>query len=212
MKKLLSISLSLICLQTIPLTALAQTAGAAPASLSADEKKALVGEAKTQIMALGGSLTAVLKQGIKANGHAASVKLCNIQAPAITKASSAEGGNTDWTISRSSLRLRNPSNATEGWIGSVMLDFEKRKAAGEPVKDIAHTEVRDGKFYLVKAIPTKPGCVACHGESIAEDVKVKLAELYPNDKATGFNIGDIRGVFIASKDIDSKGIASKEIK
>lgn len=204
MRKLLTTSLSLIFLQAIPFTAIAQTAGAESAALSADEKKALVGEAKTQIMSLGGSLSAVLKQGIKADGHAASVKLCNIQAPEITKASSAEGGNTDWTISRSSLKLRNPSNAADGWIENVMQDFEKRKAAGELAKDIAHTEVRDGKFYLVKAIPTKPGCVACHGENVAEDVKVKLAELYPNDKATGFKAGDIRGVFIASKDITLK--------
>lgn len=209
MKKLLTASLSLLCLQSIPFTASAQPAD--EATLAADEKQVLIGEAKTQIMSLAGSLMTVLKQGIKADGHAASVKLCNLQAPAITKASSAEGGATEWTVSRSSLKLRNPSNAAEGWIEAVMQDFEKRKAAGEPAKDIAHTEVRDGKFYLVKAIPTKPGCIACHGESIAEDVKVKLAELYPNDKATGFNVGDIRGVFIASKDTSSKDTAPKEM-
>ena len=207
MKKLLTTSLSLICLQAIPFAAYAQPVETPP--ISAAEKKALVGEAKTQIMALGGSLTAVLKQGIKTDGHAASVKLCNIQAPAITKASSIEGGSTEWAVSRSSLKLRNPNNATEGWVESVMQDFENRKAAGESAKDIAHTEVRDGKFYLVKAIPTKPGCLACHGENVAQDVKTKLAELYPNDQATGFSAGDIRGVFIASKEITKKENSEK---
>jgi hypothetical protein len=192
MKKLLTTSLSLICLQAIPFAAYAD-------ALSANEKKALAGKAKTQIMALGGALTATLKQGIKADGHAASVNLCNLQAPAITKASSAEGGSTEWTVSRTSLKLRSPANAPEGWVVEVMKDFEARKAQGETAQAISHTEVRDGRFYLVKAIPTKPGCLACHGSDIADDVKAKLVDLYPNDKAVGFNAGDIRGVFVASK-------------
>jgi hypothetical protein len=199
MKKLLTTLLSLTCLQTMPFMTLAQSVN--ERILESDERKVLIGEAKTQIMSLGSSLTTVLKQGIKVDGHAASIKLCKLQAPAITRASSAESGASDWTVSRSSLKLRNPSNSAEIWVTAIMQDFEKRKAAGELAKDIAHTEVRDGKFYFVKAIPTKPGCIACHGENIAEDVKVKLAELYPNDKATGFNVGDIRGVFIASKEI-----------
>lgn len=197
MKKILTTSLSLLCLQSLPLTLQAETTE----SLSDEEKQVLVSEAKTQMMSLAGSLMATLKQGIKADGHAASVKLCNLQAPAITKASSAEGGSTDWSVSRTSLKLRSPANAPDGWVEQVMKDFEKRKENGETAKAIAHTEVRDGKFYLVKAIPTKAGCLACHGTDVADDVKATLADLYPNDKATGFNIGDIRGVFVVSKEL-----------
>jgi hypothetical protein len=207
MKKLFISSLSVLCIQALPLTVYADQASADqenPAQISLEEKQALVKGAKTQIMSLGGALTATLKQGIKIDGHAASVQLCNLQAPAITKSVSAEGGFTDWTISRTSLKLRSPANAPEGWVEQVMKDFEHRKANGEMAKDIAHTEVRDGKFYLVKAIPTKAGCLACHGSDVAPDVKAKLANLYPNDKATGFNAGDIRGVFVASKVLGSK--------
>lgn len=197
MKKILITSLSLLCLQVFPSNLLADTAK----PLSNKERQILVSGAKTQIMSLAGALTATLKQGIKADGHAASVKLCNLQAPAITEASSAEGGSTDWTVSRTSLKLRSPANAPDGWIEQVMNDFEKRKENGEAAKAIAHTEVRDGKFYLVKAIPTKAACLACHGTDVANDVKATLAELYPNDKATGFSVGDIRGVFVASKEL-----------
>lgn len=197
MKKLLIASLSVLCIQALPLTLHAENT----TPLSNEEKQVLVTAAKTQIMSLGGALMTTLKQGIKTDGHAASVKLCSLQAPAITESVSAEGGLTEWTVSRTSLKLRSPENAPEGWVELVMKDFEQRKATGELAKTIAHTEVRDGKFYLVKAIPTKAGCLACHGSSIADDVKEKLAELYPNDKAIGFNEGDIRGVFVASKKI-----------
>lgn len=202
MKKLFIFSLSVLCIQASPLTVYADQASSNQtnsAQINTEKKHALVKGAKTQIMVLAGSLTATLKQGIQTNGHAASVQLCNLQAPAITKSVSTEG----WTLSRTSLKLRNPANAPEGWVEQVMQDFEQRKSNGEMAKDIAHTEVRDGKFYLVKAIPTKAGCLACHGSNIVPDVKVRLTELYPNDKGTGFNVGDIRGVFVAKKTLNS---------
>ena len=197
MKKRLIAALSALCLQILPLTLNAENTK----PLSGEEKQVLVNEAKAQIMSLAGALTATLNQGIKADGHVASVKLCNLQAPAITKASSAEGGATSWTVRRTSLKLRSPSNTSEIWVEQVMKNFEQRKANGEIANDIAHTEARDGKFYLIKAIPTKVGCLACHGSNIADDIKAKLADLYPNDKATGFNVGDIRGAFVASKEL-----------
>ena len=40
-------------------------------------------------------------------------------------------------------------------------------------------------------------CVTCHGESLAPDVQERLAERYPTDRATGYRVGDLRGVFWA---------------
>jgi hypothetical protein len=39
--------------------------------------------------------------------------------------------------------------------------------------------------------------VICHGleDQITPDVKSQLAELYPEDRATGFKEGDLRGWF-----------------
>lgn len=46
-------------------------------------------------------------------------------------------------------------------------------------------------------IKLKKACLTCHGpaDTIAADVKSKLAELYPTDDATGFSEGDLRGWF-----------------
>jgi hypothetical protein len=46
-------------------------------------------------------------------------------------------------------------------------------------------------------IHLKEQCVTCHGpaESIADDVREKLLELYPHDRAVGFKEGDLRGWF-----------------
>jgi hypothetical protein len=48
----------------------------------------------------------------------------------------------------------------------------------------------------MKAIPTSAVCLECHGATLASGAHDVLAELYPEDCATGFSEGDIRGAFV----------------
>jgi hypothetical protein len=103
------------------------------------------------------------------------------------------------SIGRTSLKLRQPKNAPDDWELRQLRRFEERKAAGEGVATLevgAYAE-KDGKrvFRYMKAIPTAPLCLNCHGASLAPEVAAKLHELYPADAATGFNAGDLRGAF-----------------
>jgi hypothetical protein len=81
----------------------------------------------------------------------------------------------------------------------VLSDFAARQARGEDVKPMAHFEAVDNNgeksFRFMKAIPTGEVCLKCHGADIAADVKAKLQEAYPDDKATGYKPGDVRGAF-----------------
>jgi hypothetical protein len=54
-------------------------------------------------------------------------------------------------------------------------------------------------FRYMKAIPTDDVCLMCHGEQIQENLSAELQRLYPNDQATGYKKGDIRGAFTAIK-------------
>jgi hypothetical protein len=184
--------LPLVCLQTLPLT------------LQASEGQPLAIQAKSEIKTLAVALKSTLQHGMKTNGPAASVTLCNVQAPAITQASAAKSGSSDWTVTRTSLKLRSPANAPVGWIEEVLKDFEVRKNQGEAVEKMAHAETRNGQFYFIKAIPTQGACLVCHGSNVGAEVEAKLADLYPDDQATGYNIGDVRGAFIASKPVNNK--------
>ncbi|MEX2498681.1 MAG: DUF3365 domain-containing protein [Wenzhouxiangellaceae bacterium] len=38
-------------------------------------------------------------------------------------------------------------------------------------------------------------CVICHGESIAPELAETIKQLYPQDQATGFAPGELRGAF-----------------
>ena len=155
----------------------------------AQKSKMVVKEFMTQ-------LKGELKGAMKAGGPVNAINVCNEKAPAIAKALSDKYG---WDIARTSLKTRNNSNAPDAWETKVLNKFETRKAKGEDVKPMAYFEAveNNGKksFRFMKAIPTGEVCLKCHGENIAPPIKAKLQELYPNDMATGYKLGDVRGAF-----------------
>jgi hypothetical protein len=111
--------------------------------------------------------------------------VCKLSAPAIAAAVGKEHGVR---IGRTALKLRNPDNAAPDWaIGYVNGD------GGTPVQ----LAWPDGRFAALLPIRLKQGCLGCHGaeDAIQPPVAKALAELYPNDSATGFKAGDLRGWF-----------------
>ena len=77
--------------------------------------------------------------------------------------------------------------------------FEERRTKGEDPGTMEHSEAltEEGRpvFRYMKAIPTGELCLTCHGKEIAPDLAARLAKLYPEDRATGFSHGEIRGAF-----------------
>ncbi|MDQ5769905.1 Tll0287-like domain-containing protein [Thiothrix subterranea] len=173
---------------------------AAPASAApAVDKAALVESAKGAVQALGGTLKGELEAAMKAGGPVEAMGICHTKAPEIAKAVSAEKG---MEVSRVSLKNRNPvmGQANE-WQTAVLNDFEAKKAAGEDPATIAYAEVVNNEFRFMKAIPTAAVCLKCHGTELSPAVTAKLTELYPQDKATGYKEGDLRGAFVVVKNL-----------
>jgi uncharacterized low-complexity protein len=157
---------------------------------------------KKGIMALGSNLKGELMTAMKAGGPVEALTVCNEKAPEISKQISAQN---NMVISRTSLKNRSADNAPTEWETNVLQDFETRKANGEDLKTMAYSEIveHDGKqeFRFMKAIPTDAACLVCHGENIAPVIQEKIQALYPDDKATGFSEGDIRGAFVVTKSL-----------
>ncbi len=159
-----------------------------------------VDAAKAAVQELAGALQAELKSAIQSGGPVTAIEVCNAKAMPITQRVSDEQG---LSVSRVSLRNRNPANAPNDWESAVLEDFERQKAAGKDVGSLAWSETVavDGgqEFRFMKAIPTGDVCLLCHGAQLAPGVSEALAELYPADKATGFAMGDIRGAFVVTQ-------------
>ncbi len=169
---------------------------AACQSVSNEELERRTAESRAVTMEFMQTLKGDLQSAMKAGGPVNAIQVCNTVAPEIAADFSAQKG---WTVARTSLKYRNPDNAPDTWERSVLEQFEERKANGEDPKQMVYTEVvKEGgtkKFRFMKAIPTAPVCLACHGETIGAAVEARIQELYPEDRARGYNAGDIRGAF-----------------
>ncbi|MCU7845580.1 MAG: DUF3365 domain-containing protein [Candidatus Thiodiazotropha sp. (ex Monitilora ramsayi)] len=173
----------------------------ATGSALADEAvKAHVNEGKGVIKAFFGDLKGELVKGMKQHGPVKTIATCNTVAPSLAEAHSQMSG---WQVGRTSLKVRNADNAPDAWETAVLNEFEARKAAGEDPMKIVKAEVVEEKgrkvFRMMKAIPTAEVCTKCHGSDIAQPVTAKLDELYPNDQARGYKVGDLRGAFTLKK-------------
>jgi hypothetical protein len=159
-------------------------------------------QARQATAAFGKALKSELMSAMKSGGPIAAIEVCNTRAPAIARTVSLE---QDVRISRVSLKNRNPENFPSGWQSQVLEMFESRKQAGEQPASLTWHEavpVDSGhEFRFMKAIPTGALCLQCHGVAIDPAVAEKLDALYPEDKATGFRQGDLRGAFVVTKSL-----------
>ena len=168
----------------------------ATAASSDEDLAARTGISRVAIKSFAGALQERLMSAMADGGPTAAIEACKIAAPEIAAmASDAQG----WSIRRTSLKLRNHANAPDAWELSVLHEFEARKEAGEDPTTLDRAEfvVRDGQwtFRYMKAIATQPVCTLCHGTAIAPGTAAALDALYPEDRARGFAVGDIRGAF-----------------
>ena len=163
----------------------------------ADDRLIYEKEAKAAIKELAISLKKSLKTVLKGSGPIAAVEYCNIAALDITDRVSLDKGIT---LKRTSLKVRNIANVASSWEKNILNKFEKRKVLGESIGTIDYQEVyldNNNKpfFRYMKAMPTGEVCLTCHGSNIKPNLRTRINELYPEDKAYGFEIGDIRGAF-----------------
>lgn len=156
-------------------------------------------EAMGIVQEFGGSLKPQLKAAMKAGGPVNAISVCKVQAPAIS--THLNNKHKDWDIKRVSLKNRNPNATPDAWEAKVLKEFDKQAASGEDIKTMKFAEIVDGKFRMMKAQGVEPVCLHCHGTNIKADVNSKLKELYPHDKATGYQLKQVRGAFSLSKDI-----------
>lgn len=146
---------------------------------------------------LTGRFAAALKTELQAaledGGPAGAIDVCRDRAPRIAGELARESGAR---IGRTSLKFRNPQNAPAAWQRPVLEQFDalepdQVKSRGEwfefrPADNI--------KARYMKAIPTQPLCTSCHG-SPEGPVKRRLQQSYPHDRATGYEVGEVRGAF-----------------
>ncbi len=171
-------------------------ASAAPAAMP------WVADARAVAAALPPKLMSVLRPAIEKDGAASAIQTCNVDAPRLGKEASDASG---WMVRRVSLRNRNPKAVPDAWERETLHDFDRRAAAGDKADTLerAGEVMVDGRRTLryMKALPVGEMCLACHGapDRLAPGVNDKLKALYPDDRGTGYKLGEIRGAITLKK-------------
>jgi len=162
-------------------------------------KSELHAEALSIVKTFGGTLKPQLKAAIQSGGLEHAIQVCATQAPKIAKKLSKETG---WDVKRVSLKSRNAKSATpSAFEEKVLTDFNARQMAGELPATIDYADIDNGQYRYLKAQGVQPVCLNCHGTDVQPNVKQAIEKHYPNDLATGYSLGQIRGAFSLTKSL-----------
>jgi len=127
-----------------------------------------------------------LRSGMS-EGVVEAIKVCRVQAPKIAQNWSQD----EIRVGRASHRLRNPNNTAPAWVEPILNAYVANAADRKP----RNVLLSAGRSGYVEPIILQPLCTACHGETISNEVAAQISKLYPADRAVGFGVGDLRGVF-----------------
>lgn len=160
---------------------MAATSPTSSNSVTAENQKKLLAAKDALFTKLSGKLMETMAQ----NGPVAAIAVCNQEAPKIAAEVAEQQGVQ---IGRVGVRLRNPNNAAPDWATELI---------AAKTNTPTFLKLEDGKDAALLPIKLQATCLMCHGpkEQIAADVLAEIAKLYPDDQATGFQEGEIRGWF-----------------
>ncbi len=130
-------------------------------------------------------LSGKLMEAMAKGGPPAAIEVCSKEAPQVAE---RVGKRLKVRIGRTSLKLRNPKNAPPDWAKQLV-----EQQVGKPT----FLQLPDGGTGALLPIRLEAKCLPCHGppETVSDDVRKQLAKFYPEDRATGFKVGDLRGWF-----------------
>jgi hypothetical protein len=173
----------LLLIPILSLTVLAQTQPD-----PAIEGPKIIGEAFAK-------LSGALGEAIAKGGPASALSVCSEKAPQIaTEVATAHGV----TLRRASAKPRNPKNAPDEVEKAALEVFMAAVAKKEAAKPQVVTNADGSRSFLAPIVLGNPLCLQCHGtpnQDITPETLAAIQKLYPDDKATGFKLGDLRGLW-----------------
>jgi len=136
------------------------------------------------------ALSGALRKAIKTGGLENALAYCNENALALTDSLSDV---YDVEIKRTSLKLRNPNNRPTADEVEILNQYEEAKNRGESLMAMLNEVSGVKKFYA--PILVHDACMKCHGSISDISIYDSIIKHYPDDLATGYSMGDFRGMW-----------------
>ena len=167
-----------------------------PAALEAAAVRQ-AGEAASAQVAL--RLVTELTAALGAGAPEKAVEVCHTRALPLTN-EPLPGLAQVRAVKRTSLRLRNPANAPDAAEQAALDRVATLIADGQPAPPILVQKIETAgaapEWRLYRSIGVQAACLACHGSADAQSpaLRAVLQARYPRDAATGYAVGDWRGL------------------
>ncbi|MEQ8414576.1 MAG: DUF3365 domain-containing protein [Imperialibacter sp.] len=141
-------------------------------------------------------LLQTLIKKIESEGILGAVEYCNVNAfPLVDSLSKANLA----TIRRVSNKWRNPKDAPEADEIAIMEAYAYSVEQGQAPREEVFMEDNSTQVIYTRPIMMGAGlCLQCHGtpgKELTQEVEDKIKSLYPDDKATGYELGEWRGIW-----------------
>ncbi len=97
------------------------------------------------------------------------------------------GQNTNYRVKQATFKYRNPKNSPNSVEDLALKKLEKDKNL------ISFWSQKNNGLYYFRRISVQKACLKCHGA--AQDRPNFIKKNYKSDKAFGFKVGDLRGIY-----------------
>jgi hypothetical protein len=142
-----------------------------------------------------GRLSGALQAALASGGVTNALAVCSDRAAALTAEASGTSGAS---VRRVSHRHRNPANAADAEERTLIAAWTADLAAGRTPAPAVDLRPDGSAVYRAPILLASPVCLQCHGDPTAQIKPVDaelIRRLYPHDQATGFKLGEIRGLW-----------------
>lgn len=159
------------------------------ASPSSEEQIALKGNqiSSALLQKLGGEL----KNQMQTTGAMGALNFCSQNALTLTEQVAKESKTS---IKRISINYRNPVNKANTEETTLLQEWEKLVKNGQPLPSHKVVTVSENTVMFYKPIViNNEACLKCHG-NVEGDLAKAIKAAYPEDKAIGYKMGDLRGM------------------
>ncbi|WCL49497.1 Tll0287-like domain-containing protein [Leptospira sp. GIMC2001] len=138
-----------------------------------------------------GELQGELIKAVNERGAENSIEVCAKISPEIEAKISKNKG---FSMKRISDKNRNPLHAPDEFEAKILDEWKASLAKGD--KPAVYTQRVGNEFRVLNPIMIdNPTCLQCHGneKDIKPETLEKIQLNYPNDKAKGYKLGELRG-------------------
>jgi Protein of unknown function (DUF3365) len=173
----------------------APSAASPPAAMSAEVRNAAVQRGKAIATETFSLLSSNLQSAIQSGGVSNALPFCSLAASPLT---AGMAGKYGVTLRRVTHKPRNPMGRADAIERAILNQFAAALTGTNPPPPLVTNLTPGTVTFFAPIVLNNELCLKCHGapgQDISPENVAVIQGLYPQDEATGFKLGDLRGAW-----------------